>query len=120
MVKGDAMADKAEIGAWLMNEVREIAPRRAYQNRLVRKLRETFGDEWTYKNHNGNPAIDKGVLAEFGKLKDEHVLWDRADQSWRVVTPEQLEDVKIRNAERLKRKEEAAIRKAEWLASRES
>jgi hypothetical protein len=112
------MADNAEVAAWLMAEVRGAAPQRAYQNRLVRKMREVFGDDFIYTNHNGNPAISKGVLAEFGKLKDEFVLWDRANQSWRAVTPEQLEQIESREAERAIRKAENARRRAEWEASR--
>ena len=30
------------------------------------------------------------IVEKFGKLKDEHVIWDRSDQSWRVVDDDTL------------------------------
>ncbi|WP_104132664.1 hypothetical protein [Cryobacterium sp. M91] len=108
------MADKYEIAEWLMNEVRTNGPRRSYQSRLVRAMRDKFGQEWAYKNHNGNPAIDKGVLRHFGTLKDEFILWDRSDQSWRVVTPEDLERIETRKGDLQRRKEEGARLRAAY------
>jgi hypothetical protein len=112
------MADKEEIAQWLINEIRTNGGKRSYQNRLVHEIRQRFGQEWSYTNHNGNHAIDKGVLKEFNKLKDEYVYWERSDQSWRIVTPEQLEAMQSRAARIKERREENARRKAEWEASR--
>jgi hypothetical protein len=111
-----SVTNDVEIAEWLMNEVRSNGARRSYQNRLVRGMKEKFGEACTYKNHNGNPAIDRGILREFGKLKDEHVLWDRSDQSWRVVTPEQLKDINTRNEQRKVKAEETKQRRAEFAA----
>ncbi|TFB92787.1 hypothetical protein [Cryobacterium sp. HLT2-28] len=112
------MADKYEIAEWLMNEIRTNGPRRSYQSRLVKAMRDSFGPEWSYKNHNGNQAIDKSVLRHFGTLKDKFVIWDRSDQSWRVVSPEDLERIETRNAERQLRKEEGARIRAAHAAAR--
>jgi hypothetical protein len=100
------MSDKKEIGAWLLAFIRENGERRTYQTQAVRAIREKFGEEWSYRNHNGNWAIDKGVLAEFGKLRDEFIEWDRSDQSWRVLTPEKLEWKREREARRAESKAE--------------
>lgn len=107
------MATAGEIGQWLMDKVREVAPRRAYQNRLVREMRAEFGSEWSYTNQNGNPAIDRGVLKEFGKLKDEYVVWDQSDQSWRIVDDNQLAIIRERKSRQAERRAETARRKAE-------
>jgi hypothetical protein len=103
------MATKEEIGKWLFDEITANGHRRTYQSSVVGKIRANFGNEWSYTNHNGNQAIDKGVLNEFGKLKHEHLLWDRSDQSWRIVTDEQLE--RIRSQKQL-----SLERKAAWEA----
>lgn len=103
------MATKLEIAEWLILEIRSNGQRRSYQSNMVGEIRKVFGEEWSYRNHNGNWAIDKGVLTEFRKLKDDHTIWDRSDQSWRIVTDEQLGHIKEREA----RAEESRQRIAE-------
>jgi hypothetical protein len=111
------MAEKSDVAEWLINEIRSNGASRSYQAAMVRGIRDKFGEEWLYRNHNGNPAIDRGVLQAFGALKDEYVQWDRSDQSWRIVTAEQLEDIRRRDAQRKERSESALRRQAEREAS---
>lgn len=94
------MTTAPAIGKWLHETIRDNAPRRSYQSVMVRRIREDFGEEFSYRNHNGNWAIDKTVLKEFNKLRDEHIVWDKSDQSWRVVDDDQLAVLRER-AERL-------------------
>ncbi|MFF2485262.1 DUF6953 family protein [Microbacterium sp. NPDC058062] len=101
-----------DIAQSIIAEIQTNGQRRTYQSRVVRRIREEFGEEWSYKNHNGNWAIDRKVLTALGPLKSEHVIWDRSDQSWRIVTDEQLTMLREREERRRKLREERAARKA--------
>jgi len=54
-----------------------------YQEVVVYEIQEKFGDEFVYINQNGNPAIDRKVLAEFRKLTEHKVVWSRGERYWR-------------------------------------
>jgi hypothetical protein len=56
-----------------------------YQEVLVREVDDHFGSEWVYLNENGNPAISERVLAEFRKLHDRSIEWDRSERAWSVA-----------------------------------
>jgi hypothetical protein len=51
-----------------------------------RDRQERFGEQFTYTNDNGNPAIDKRVLKAFRKITGETVVWNRWGSSWRRRT----------------------------------
>lgn len=112
------MTAPREIAQWIMAQIVERGRNRTYQRRLVPQIRELFGDEWLYKNHNNNWAIDRRILKEFGPLKTENVLWERGDQSWRIVDDEELLRVRERDAMRKQRREDAAKARAERGATR--
>ena len=84
------MTTPEDVGRWLHDTIIENSGRRSYQSVMVRRIRSDFGEEFSYRNKNGNWAIDKAVLKEFNKNRDEHVVWDRSDQSWRVLDDDQL------------------------------
>lgn len=92
------MSNATEIARSIIEEIESNGPRRTYQQRVVRRVRDEFGEEWSYKNQNGNWAIHRSVLKAMAPMKDEHIVWDRSDQSWRVVTDEQLERIREREA----------------------
>lgn len=79
------MVDANEIAQSIIDEIRSNGRRRTRQSQVVRRIRNEYGEAWSYKNRNGNWAIDKSVLKAFAGLKDESIYWDRSDQSWRVV-----------------------------------
>lgn len=54
-----------------------------YQEVVVYEIQEKFGDEFVYINQNGNPAIERKVLAEFRKLTEGKVVWSRGERYWR-------------------------------------
>lgn len=81
------MATPTEIAQWMIDQFEER--RTISQYIMARRIRETFGEEWLYRNQNGNPAIDKKVLAEFRKLKDESIEWDRGSQEWQKKRPKE-------------------------------
>ncbi|MEY9853142.1 hypothetical protein ABH923_002820 [Leifsonia sp. EB41] len=63
------MTEPTDIAEWLIAKIRENGARRTYQDRTVREIREQFGEEWSYRNPNGNWAINKRVLREFQPLR---------------------------------------------------
>ncbi len=56
-----------------------------YQEDIVSDIETLFGPEWVYENDNGNPAINKKVLAEFRTLHAGSIEWDRSERAWSVV-----------------------------------
>lgn len=87
---GKETVDASVVAEWLLKQIENVAPRHAYQNQLVVKIRKDFGSEWSYQNDNGNWAISKEVLKEFGKLKYPNLQWHSGSQSWQVVSDEEL------------------------------
>lgn len=71
-----------DVAAWLAEQVIS-EPGYTYQGVIVYDLSHKFGDEFTYLNENGNPAIRKDVLAEFRKLTKDTVVWDGGERAWR-------------------------------------
>ena len=53
------------------------------QETAVYEIEKRFGAEHIYTNENGNEAISREVLAEFRKLTEKDVVWDRSDRTWR-------------------------------------
>jgi hypothetical protein len=81
-VKGFEMPTPADVAQWMFEEVRKGDW--MYQDQVVEEIAERFGEEFTYENENGNPAIDKAVLKEFRKLSSEQVVWVRGERCWRL------------------------------------
>ncbi|NRD26347.1 hypothetical protein [Frigoribacterium sp. VKM Ac-2836] len=104
------MTTAQDIAHWLLEQIQDNGQRRTYQERIVRIIRNDFGEAWSYRNQNGNWAIDRTILREFGKLKSDHLIWDRSDQSWRIVTDDQLD--LIRQREERSKERRAAIKVA--------
>jgi hypothetical protein len=76
---GDVTPDA--IAEWMLGRLEQGKP--LYQSDAVSEIAEKFGDEFTYTNDNGNPAIDKRILRAFRKISGDAVVWDRWDFSWR-------------------------------------
>jgi len=53
-----------------------------YQDQIVNAIVERFGEEYLYRNKNGNRAISSEVLAIFRKLTPD-VVWERGQRVWR-------------------------------------
>lgn len=54
-----------------------------YQDSIVYKIKEVFGEEFIYVNENGNFAISRKVLNAFKKLRGDKFNWDRDDRAWK-------------------------------------
>jgi hypothetical protein len=53
----------------------------------VAGIKREFGTSFIYRNENGNPAIEKGVLRAFRELTEADVVWDRSAREWRHRQP---------------------------------
>jgi hypothetical protein len=69
------------IAQWMVSRLEQEG--RLYQSDAVSEIAERFGDEFTYENDNGNPAIDKRVTTAFRKITGDTVVWERWDFCWR-------------------------------------
>ena len=79
------MVTAKEVAEWILAQLPEKSL--LYQERVARNIRQQFGEEFTYRNHNGNWGIRKDVLDEFRKLTPTDVVWSRSEQAWRRRRP---------------------------------
>jgi hypothetical protein len=79
------MATAKEVAEWILAQLPEKSL--LHQERVARNIRQQFGEEFTYRNHNGNWGIRKDVLDEFRKLTPTDVVWSRSEQAWRRRRP---------------------------------
>lgn len=74
-------------GIWLIQEV------------IARKIKKECGDDFVYKNENGNLAISKKVLKEFKGKTEGLVVWDRGNKSWKKLSSNEQEKYSGRQVE---------------------
>ena len=80
-MEGKKLATAKEIAEWMRIEFQKLD--RLYQTRVAYQIRTEFGEEWIYRNRNGNFGIVNPVLNEFRKLTPADVVWSRSEQLWR-------------------------------------
>ncbi|MCJ2007053.1 DUF6953 family protein [Methylobacterium sp. J-092] len=73
------------VAAWIMAEV--ATGRLVYQERVARHVRQNVGEDLTYRNGNGNWALDKRINEAFKKFSGDRVVWERGSQCWRLRRP---------------------------------
>ena len=78
------MDDAKTVAKWLYDKI--MAGNYTYQETVVYEIKKIYGDQYTYTNINGNLAIGKDVLKEFGKLKGDDIVWDRSERAWHKTT----------------------------------
>lgn len=80
----NVVADEAKKAAqWMWDELQREGS--LAQHTAVAEIAEQFGDELTYINDNGNPAIKRGVLKLFKALHEGKAQWfGRPDFYWRL------------------------------------
>ena len=76
------MSTAAEVAAWMAKEVRAAGA--LSQKEAAAAIADTFGGGHVYPNPKGNLAISKEVLAAFGELTRDDVLWIRGRRFWRL------------------------------------
>lgn len=74
----------AQIAKWLHDKI--MFENWVTQRDAVREIEEKFGEEYIYTNVNGNPAISRGVIKEFARLKGDNIVWNRSTFEWHVKT----------------------------------
>lgn len=72
-----------DVAQWMLEQVRS---KPLYQDEASWKIKRRFGRAFVYDNENGNPAIDKGVLAKFRELTGDDIVWSRSERLWRKRT----------------------------------
>ena len=75
------MPTPGEVARWMFEQLKQV--RYLYQEVVVYQIIERFGEQFTYINENGNPAINREVLTAFRKLTERTVVWERGDRVWR-------------------------------------
>jgi len=75
------MAVAKDVAEYMLKHLQEA--QHLYQEVIVYKIRNDFGDEFVYTNENCNLAIDRKVLKEFRKLTEGTVVWERGERMWR-------------------------------------
>ena len=70
-----------QIAQWMAGQLEQQGS--LYQADAVDGIAKWFGEQFTYLNGNGNPAIDKRVLRAFKKVTADTVVWERWDFCWR-------------------------------------
>lgn len=75
------MATPLEVAEWMRDKV--LSENYMYQETVVYKISDKFGEQHVYQNDNGNLAISRKVLAEFRKLTKDTVVWERGERCWR-------------------------------------
>ncbi|GFD75678.1 hypothetical protein KUL113_50980 [Tenacibaculum sp. KUL113] len=73
------MSESKEVAEWMLEQ---FVNRTLYQQDVVYKIQEKFGDDFVYTNNSGGLSIDKGVLNQFRKLTEGKVQWSRGDKAW--------------------------------------
>ncbi|MCS6125000.1 DUF6953 family protein [Shewanella baltica] len=76
------MANYKKVAEWMLTQ---FQGRMLYQEEIVWRMKNEFGNEYVYTNDNGNYAIDKKVLAEFRKLTEGKVTWSRGEKAWTMA-----------------------------------
>lgn len=79
------MTTARDVAEWMLSQL-EIKPN-LYQETASRLIRQQFGDDFVYRNENGNWAISAKVLKQFRDLSAGAVVWERGDKSWRKLHP---------------------------------
>ena len=72
----------SDVAKWMRDKI--IEDKTMYQENVVSKIRDEFGEEFIYTNENGNPAISKAVLKEFRRLTENLVVWEKSERRWRL------------------------------------
>jgi hypothetical protein len=74
-----------KVAEWMLKELKRMGKLR--QDTVVYEIAEKFGSRFTYDNEDGNLAIRIDVLASFGVLTKDSVVWVEEDRYWRMRTP---------------------------------
>ena len=69
------------IAQWMLSRLEQSG--RLYQAEAVQDIAAKFGDEYTYLNDNGNPAIDRRILRAFRQITGDTALEEQRSEKYR-------------------------------------
>jgi uncharacterized protein DUF6953 len=72
------------VAEWMVQEMG--ASNNLYQSTIAWRMKQHWGDDYVYRNKNGNWGIEKSVLKEFEKLTKNDLVWVRGPRYWRRRT----------------------------------
>lgn len=78
------MPTERDVAEWMLAQLRH--GQWLYQETVVGDIESRFGEEFTYINDNGNPAISREVLKAFRSISAKEVVWERSERAWRLRT----------------------------------
>jgi len=83
------MPTDAEVAQFMMDQFQETPQAgRMRQSSIARRIRQEYGDEFTYRNQNRNWGIKQEVLEAFRNLDEEgEIVWEQSRQAWRRRRP---------------------------------
>ncbi|MHB8321729.1 MAG: DUF6953 family protein [Acidithiobacillus sp.] len=70
-----------DVAKWMLEQIKNDGF--LFQETAVYAISSKFGEDFTYINNNGNPAIRKDVLASFRKSSGDDIVWQRGEKQWR-------------------------------------
>lgn len=73
----------SNIAKWMASQL-EISTH-IYQDTTASEIMRQFGEQFVYKNSNGNLAIGKDVLKCFRELTEGKVQWERGNKAWKKL-----------------------------------
>lgn len=74
-----------DVAEWMVGELAQRST--LYQSRVATHVRRNAPD-LTYRNNNGNWALNKSILDAFRKLTPgDDIVWSRSGQYWRHRKP---------------------------------
>lgn len=76
---------------WMLSEFNRVGGV-LVQRQAAIGIHATFGSDFTYKNAQGNLAINSIVLREFRKLTEESIVWEKDNLRWRARSPDDPRD----------------------------
>ena len=78
------MANEEDVANWMVEQIHE--KRFLHQEEVVYKIKQKFGESFTYVKPNGNLAISRIVLRAFKRVSGKSVVWERGERMWRART----------------------------------
>jgi hypothetical protein len=75
------LAEALPVAQWMEAEFRRTGL--LFQREAAESILARFGEQFTYRNDNGNLAIIEAVLVQFRKLTSNEAIWEKSYFHWR-------------------------------------
>jgi len=91
------MTTPLQVAQWMVAELEQAGTLK--QANAVATIKQTFGNEFVYRNDSGGLSIQRAVLLEFRRLTRDIAVWVGAEKLWRkrlAIDGEQRSGMSIR------------------------